>query len=41
MYVALAPLTDKIDQKYIIPLEAYESHDDAHPKKQMMAILDF
>ena len=33
MYAALAPLTDKMDPKYIIPLEAYESHNDAHPKK--------
>ena len=30
MYVALAVLRDKMDPKYIIPLEAYESHDDAH-----------
>ena len=41
MYVALAPLTDKMDTKYIIPSESARSHDDAHPKKKMLAILDF
>ena len=39
--MALAPQTDKMDTKYIIPSEAYESHDDEHPKKNMSAILDF
>ena len=33
MYAAFAALTDKMDPKYIIPSEAYESHNDAHPKK--------
>ena len=41
MYVALAPLTDKMDPKYIIPSEAYESHDDAHPKKTNVGHLEF
>ena len=35
MYAARALLTDKMDPKYIVPLEAYESHDNAHPKKNV------
>ena len=41
MYAALAPLTDKMDTKYIIQLEAYESHDDAHPKTTNVGHLGF
>ena len=41
MYAALALLTDKMDTKYIIPSEAYESHDDAHPKKKHVSHLGF
>ena len=41
MYAALAPLTDKMDTKYIIPSEAYESHDDEHPKKKHVGHLGF
>ena len=41
MYAALAPLTDKMDTKYIIPLEAYESHDDAHPPPKNVGHLGF
>ena len=34
MSVALVPLTDKMDPKYIIQSEAYESHNDAYPKEK-------
>ena len=40
-WAALAQLTDKIDPKYIIPSESAGFHDDARPKKNMLAILDF
>ena len=36
-----AQFTDKMDPKYIIPSEASGFHNDAHPKKNMLAILDF
>jgi hypothetical protein len=41
MYAALALITDKMDPKYIIPLEAYESHNDAHSKKTNVSHLGF
>ena len=41
MSTAQAQLTDKMDPKYIIVSEPAGSHDDAHAKKNMSAILDF
>ena len=38
---ALEPLTDKMDPKCIIASESASSHDDARPKKNILAILDF
>ena len=41
MSMQFVKLTDKFNPKYIIPSESAGFHDDAHPKKNMSAILDF